>query len=246
MKLNLEGVGGGCRMSLMPSPETLMTNHGGVGDGGILGTVGATKFMRIIEEDCNSSGSSSIGNNSDDDDDREGDAESPYRYDHHNNNNNNKINNGSLDDALQALEEALPIRRGISTFYNGKSRSFTCLADVWPSSPPSIKDIAKPENAYTRKRRNLLASTLSSSKNKNRAFQLSNISIGRISKKSKTLTLQFASENEDHDVKTQPQFNKTSLLKKQNVSSMRSFSSMVNLHPCSSRFGLNSTEIRNC
>jgi hypothetical protein len=46
-------------------------------------------------------------------------------------------------------------RRGISNFYNGKSKSFTSLSDA--SSSPSIKDIAKPENAYTRKRRNLLA-----------------------------------------------------------------------------------------
>ena len=104
MKLNLDGVAGGCQMSPLPSPETLMTNHGGpIEDGGILGT------MKIIEEECNSSSSSSIGNNSDEDDDHEGDAESPYKDDHRNNN-NNKISNGSLDDAIQALEEALPIR----------------------------------------------------------------------------------------------------------------------------------------
>ena len=46
-------------------------------------------------------------------------------------------------------------RRGISNFYNGKSKSFTTLADA--VSSPSVKDIAKPENAYTRRRRNLMA-----------------------------------------------------------------------------------------
>ncbi|KAK2974977.1 hypothetical protein RJ640_009136 [Escallonia rubra] len=46
-------------------------------------------------------------------------------------------------------------RRGISTFYCGKSKSFTSLADA--ASCSSIKDIAKPEDAYTRKRKNLLA-----------------------------------------------------------------------------------------
>ncbi|KAI3496343.1 hypothetical protein L1887_38701 [Cichorium endivia] len=230
MKLNSEGVGGvgGCRILPLPPPETEITDQGGrIETERIYGTVGATKFMRIIEEECNSSSSSSIGNNSDDDDDddREGDAQSPYRYDHQN---NNKINNGSLDDAIQALEEALPIRRGISTFYNGKSKSFTCLADVWPSSTPSIQEIAKPDNAYTRKRRNLVASTLLSPKTKNRtAFQLSGINMGRISKKTKTSTLRFASENEDLD------------LNKKKISSMRSFS-MVNLHRCGSRF------IENC
>ncbi|GJV92160.1 hypothetical protein Tco_1539973 [Tanacetum coccineum] len=194
----------------------------------------------IQEEDCiSSSGSSSIGKNSDDDnedDDHASDAESTYRYDDHSNT-NNMMRNGSIDDAIQAIEEALPIRRGISTFYNGKSKSFTSLADVWPSSTPSIKDIAKPENAYSRKRRNLLASTLLSSKNKNRAFQLSNINTGRISKKPKATTPRFALEsNEDP---------KPLLLTKQNLSSMRSFS-MVNLNVCSSRFGLNSTSIENC
>ncbi|PWA67099.1 hypothetical protein CTI12_AA321490 [Artemisia annua] len=208
-------------------------------------------MMNMIQEEeeeeedrVSSSSSSSIGKNSDDDDedqDHASDAESTYRYDHDHNDssssNNNMMRNGSIDDAIQAIEEALPIRRGISTFYNGKSKSFTCLADVWPSSSPSIKDIAKPENAYSRKRRNLLAYTLLSSKNKNRAFQLSNINTGRISKKPKATTPRFALEsNEDP---------KPLLLTKQNISSMRSFS-MVNLNVCSSRFGLNSTGIENC
>ncbi|GKB20746.1 hypothetical protein Tco_0854669 [Tanacetum coccineum] len=151
------------------------------------------------EEDCiSSSSSSSIGKNSDDDnedDDNASDAESTYRYDDHSNT-NNIMRNGSIDDAIQAIEEALPIR---------KSRTIGNVAI-------------------------LLASTLLSSKNKNRAFQLSNINTGRISKKPKATTPRFALEsNEDP---------KPLLLTKQNLSSMRSFS-MVNLNVCSSRFGLN-------
>ncbi|KAH7852199.1 hypothetical protein Vadar_021738 [Vaccinium darrowii] len=46
-------------------------------------------------------------------------------------------------------------RRGISKFYGGKSKSFTSLADVVSCS--SIKEIVKPEDAYTRKHKNLLA-----------------------------------------------------------------------------------------
>ena len=57
-------------------------------------------------------------------------------------------------------------RRGISNFYNGKSKSFTSLADS--SSTSSIKDIAKPENAYTRRRRNLLAINHVWDKNRNK------------------------------------------------------------------------------
>ncbi|KAA0064705.1 Damaged dna-binding 2, putative isoform 1 [Cucumis melo var. makuwa] len=98
---------------------------------------------------CSSSSSSSIGENSgfsvrssDNDDGEDNEAESSYR--------------GPL--GMESLEEVLPIRRGISNFYNGKSKSFTSLADA--SSSSSIKEIAKPENAFSRKRRNLLASNL--------------------------------------------------------------------------------------
>ncbi|XP_038883984.1 uncharacterized protein LOC120074946 [Benincasa hispida] len=98
---------------------------------------------------CSSSSSSSIGENSgfsvrssDNDNGEDNEAESSYK--------------GPL--GMESLEEVLPIRRGISNFYNGKSKSFTSLADA--SSSSSIKDIAKPENAFSRKRRNLLASNL--------------------------------------------------------------------------------------
>nr|DAD44254.1 TPA_asm: hypothetical protein HUJ06_002484 [Nelumbo nucifera] len=60
------------------------------------------------------------------------------------------------------------ITRSISKFYCGKSKSFTSLADA--ASSTSIKDIVKPENAYTRKRKNLLA--CSNLWDKNRSFPL--------------------------------------------------------------------------
>ncbi|XP_021744151.1 uncharacterized protein LOC110710190 [Chenopodium quinoa] len=91
------------------------------------------------------SSSSSIGMNSDDEEiDEENEVES-------------KLNNTSFDSAVDALEQALPIRRGISNFYNGKSKSFASLADA---ACTSIKEITKPENAYSRKRKNLLAYNL--------------------------------------------------------------------------------------
>ncbi|MCD7458130.1 hypothetical protein HAX54_037393 [Datura stramonium] len=46
-------------------------------------------------------------------------------------------------------------RRSISKFYTGKSKSFTSLADA--ASISSVKELVKPEDAYTRKRKNLLA-----------------------------------------------------------------------------------------
>ncbi|OIT40243.1 PREDICTED: uncharacterized protein LOC109237041 [Nicotiana attenuata] len=64
--------------------------------------------------------------------------------------------------SMETLEEVLPMRKGISRFYNGKSKSFTSLREA------STKDLAKPENAYIRKRRNLLACGLAWDTNKNR------------------------------------------------------------------------------
>lgn len=108
-------------------------------------------------EDCSSS--SSIGRNSDvsevlSDGEDSDEAQSSYK--------------GPLD-TLNALEQVLPIKRGISSFYNGKSKSFTSLADV--SSAVSIKELAKPEDPYTRKRKNLLAYNNLLDKNHNHQFK---------------------------------------------------------------------------
>lgn len=46
-------------------------------------------------------------------------------------------------------------RKSISKFYCGKSKSFTSLSDVISLS--SAKDMVKPEDAYTRRRKNLIA-----------------------------------------------------------------------------------------
>ncbi|KAK4412703.1 hypothetical protein Salat_2917500 [Sesamum alatum] len=112
----------------------------------------AEKTKNISESCDDESSSSSIGKNSDlskenslersGDGGGEEEVQSSYR--------------GPLD-AMETLEQVLPIRRGISRFYNGKSKSFASLADA-SSSSSTIKDLAKPENAYMmRKRRNLLA-----------------------------------------------------------------------------------------
>ncbi|WOL20213.1 hypothetical protein Cni_G29017 [Canna indica] len=64
-------------------------------------------------------------------------------------------------ETLDSLEDSLPLRRGISNFYCGKSKSFSSLSDAFALSS---KDLAKQENAYTRKRKNLLAFSIMSSK----------------------------------------------------------------------------------
>ena len=93
--------------------------------------------------------------------------------------------------------EEIVNRRGISKFYNGKSKSFTSLAEA--SISGSVKDITKPENAYTRRRRNLMA--FNQVWEKNRSLPLRSNS-GGISKRSigqskSTLALAVAMNNYD-------------------------------------------------
>ncbi|KAL8191823.1 hypothetical protein R6Q57_028554 [Mikania cordata] len=108
------------------------------------GNTWSNTLPAVKEED--STTSSSIGKNSDalsgggDSDDDDGEVQSK----------DNGLING-----LNDLEKVLPIKRGLSTFYAGKSKSYGSLADA--VSAPSIQDIVKPEDAYSRKRKNMLA-----------------------------------------------------------------------------------------
>ncbi|KAK8602364.1 hypothetical protein V6N13_058001 [Hibiscus sabdariffa] len=70
-------------------------------------------------------------------------------------------------DTMDSLVDALPMRKGISNFYNGRSKSFTSLADA--AAAPSVKDFAKPEDPYSMKRRNLLPHGSFLGKNRNRS-----------------------------------------------------------------------------
>ncbi|CAL0334792.1 unnamed protein product [Lupinus luteus] len=47
---------------------------------------------------------------------------------------------------MSSLLEHLPIKRGLSNFYQGKSQSFTSLASVG-----SLEDLIKPENPYNKR-----------------------------------------------------------------------------------------------
>ncbi|MED6221448.1 hypothetical protein PIB30_054773 [Stylosanthes scabra] len=113
----------------------------------------ANVFMEVEKSECSTTSSSSIGRNNDDDE-----VVSSERSMENNTNENeaqSSFNNNQPLHAMETLEQVLPMRRGISKYYNGKSKSFTSLGDA--ASTPLIKDIAKPDNAYTRRRRNLMA-----------------------------------------------------------------------------------------
>ncbi|XP_047967007.1 protein OXIDATIVE STRESS 3 LIKE 2-like [Salvia hispanica] len=60
--------------------------------------------------------------------------------------------------AMEDLEEALPIRRGLSRFYNGKSRSFANLADALKIK--DIQELAKPDYFHIYKMRKPRKNTL--------------------------------------------------------------------------------------
>ncbi|KAL2522113.1 uncharacterized protein Fot_26036 [Forsythia ovata] len=47
---------------------------------------------------------------------------------------------------MSCLLQQLPIKRGLSEHYNGKSQSFTCLSNL-----NCLEELAKPENPYNKK-----------------------------------------------------------------------------------------------
>ncbi|XXG51526.1 hypothetical protein AAC387_Pa03g0070 [Persea americana] len=54
--------------------------------------------------------------------------------------------------SMGSLEESLPIKRGLSNFFGGKSKSFASLSDAM-----SVKDLAKPESPFNKRRKILMA-----------------------------------------------------------------------------------------
>ncbi|WCJ30503.1 Protein OXIDATIVE STRESS 3 LIKE 4 [Euphorbia peplus] len=60
--------------------------------------------------------------------------------------------------SLDSLEESLPIKRGLSNHFTGKSKSFADLSDVLMSTTSvTVKDLEKPENPFNKRRRLILA-----------------------------------------------------------------------------------------
>nr|XP_048336332.1 protein OXIDATIVE STRESS 3 LIKE 2-like [Ziziphus jujuba var. spinosa] len=49
---------------------------------------------------------------------------------------------------MGSLRTNLPLKRGLSRYYSGKSRSFTCMADVH-----CLEDLKKPEHPDAKKRK---------------------------------------------------------------------------------------------
>ncbi|CAL9099500.1 unnamed protein product [Musa acuminata var. zebrina] len=70
-----------------------------------------------------------------------------------------KRKDGAALGSLDSLEDSLPIKRGLSNFFSGKSKSFASLSDA---ATASAKDMAKPENPFNKRRRLLMMSNIRS------------------------------------------------------------------------------------
>ena len=115
-------------------------------------------------------------------------------------------------------------RRSISKFYIGKSKSFTSLADA--KSTSSVKDIAKPENPYNKKRKNLLTRT--NLLDKNRICPLKSIGGGTSKRQAnfnRSAYLLSETTNSSHDESS-------------SVSTSPPYSSLPPLHPHGKRLPL--------
>ncbi|KAJ6854071.1 putative histone H3.v1 [Iris pallida] len=86
------------------------------------------------EEDAKSSDSSSAGSSDQED---------------HVDENDRKIKNGSFS-SLSSLEESLPLKRGLSNYFSGKSRSFSNLSECGNAD---VGELAKPENPFNKRQR---------------------------------------------------------------------------------------------
>ncbi|KAL0319316.1 UNVERIFIED_CONTAM: hypothetical protein Sangu_2087800 [Sesamum angustifolium] len=103
----------------------------------------STSTSSIGEESMFSNGSSSISSSDDTADDASSSPSSSF----------SSLNSGGALYDLSEIMEQLPIKRGLSKFYQGKSESFTSLARVG-----SIEDLAKKATPHRRHHHHLKAS----------------------------------------------------------------------------------------
>jgi len=121
----------------------LFLKDDGLGSGiGICGT-------QKPQPDDSSGSSSSIGVPDDSDED---DASS--KGDGDGDEVQSKFSGGGLG-SLGSLEESLPIKRGLSNHFSGKSKSFANLSEV---STVNVKEVEKTESPFNKRRRVLIAS----------------------------------------------------------------------------------------
>ncbi|XP_039145829.1 uncharacterized protein LOC120283245 [Dioscorea cayenensis subsp. rotundata] len=105
--------------------------------------------------------------------------------------------------SLNSIQEALPIKRGLSNYFNGKSKSFACLSDVMNGK---ALDLVKNENPFNKRRRILMATSRRASYNSliqvdhnNNSSSCSSLPPLMLS--SSNFTLEEEKEDDDHNDK---------------------------------------------
>lgn len=104
-------------------------------------------------DDASSSSSSSIGAPDDSDDDEDVEDDASFKGSAGDDDEAQSRSRGGSFGSLASLEESLPIKRGLSNHFPGKSRSFANLSEVG-----TVKDLEKRENPLNKRRRVLIAS----------------------------------------------------------------------------------------
>ncbi|KAG6516099.1 uncharacterized protein LOC121971568 [Zingiber officinale] len=165
------------------------------------------------EEEQASSESSSIGSASSSSASAQGDEEGEEAE--------SKQKDGALG-SLDSLEESLPVKRGLSNFFTGKSKSFASLADV---ATACARDVAKQENPFNKRRRLLMMSKM------RRASYASLLCPSLPSLLSPSHTVEEADDEGEEDdaaaavaLPPLPQHGSATLARKQTFRSLRSFS----------------------
>lgn len=136
-----------------------LEQEGKTGDFVLLGVKSLNTYSVVTEEEEekleaeDSSESSSIGVQSssseeEDDEERGNEVQSKLK------------DEGALT-SMDSLEDSLPIKRGLSNFFTGKSKSFASLSDA---SAGSARDLKKEENPFNKRRRILIANKISRSR----------------------------------------------------------------------------------
>jgi len=97
-------------------------------------------------EESSEDSSSSIGESSENEEEEEEDDAVSFQG-----------GGGALDSFSSSLEDSLPIKRGLSNHYVGKSKSFGNLMEA---SNSNVKDLEKGENPFNKRRRLLIANKL--------------------------------------------------------------------------------------
>ncbi|EOA27753.1 hypothetical protein CARUB_v10023908mg [Capsella rubella] len=127
-----------------------------------------------------SDSSSSIGESSENEEEEEEDDAVSFR------------GGGTLDSFSSSLEESLPIKRGLSNHYVGKSKSFGNLMEA---ASNKAKDLEKVENPFNKRRRLLIANKL---RRRGRSMSASNFYSWQNPNSMPLLALQEHNEEDHH------------------------------------------------